>query len=191
MSNRHPLYLRMDQDGVLLHDFSILGFWLAGLAIAEKTPALPVNVEPLVRLCQLHRDCIQDWERWSYRYYYLELLAKEKKLGPIFWGDYGRLLRELHEPELLQYHLGSGVGVSPVVHARCQRRWQKRAHEWIADGVIITAPDKEPWLSRLEYEAPTTTHHRDRATDVFSSCLRFRYEPSTISTMPLNSSGTA
>ena len=100
----HPLVLPLDQEGVLLHDFSALDLHLASFAQGSAAPELPVEVEPLWRLCRRHRRLIREGEVWRYRFFYLELLAREGKLVPLFWGNFLRLERELGSASRLRYY---------------------------------------------------------------------------------------
>ncbi len=82
----HPLYLPMSTDTQLWADFSELPIMLSALVAGVEKPKLPIDVSPLAALCEQHRDDIGEGETWEYPFFYLELLAKERRLCPLFWA---------------------------------------------------------------------------------------------------------
>ncbi len=82
----HPLVLPLARPGGAWMDFSALEFFLPGLIAATRLPKLPIDISPLVEVCRAHPDAVTEVDIWEYRFFYLELLAKEKILTPLFWA---------------------------------------------------------------------------------------------------------
>jgi hypothetical protein len=171
----HPLYLPMDDRGELLHDYSALDLYLDELARVQEAPELPVNVLPLAKLCRRHRNRIAEGELWSYKLYYLELLAREGKLQPLFWGNVEVLNPAFFPPEVL-IHFASGATVPPEDRQPLmQEIWDVHVSDWIRDKVIVR-PNSRPWLCHLEYY-PQDERGWDEPVFSFSQCLGFVMQP--------------
>jgi len=172
----HQLVLPMDGEGTVLHDFSALDFRLLTIAQAKRKPVLPVDIRHLVALCRHHARTIAAWESWSYTFFYLELLAREGKVVPLFWGDTNVLLWDFHDGELIRQYT-HGATRAPAEPAACLRgRWARQLDAWVQRAVIVPH-SRRPWMERLEYVPPDTGQRWDLPPMPFSHCLRFRMQP--------------
>lgn len=171
----HPLYLPIDDQGELMHNFAALDFYLDGLARADRAPDLPVNIEPLIGLCRRHRKRIVEAELWSYKLYYLELLSQEGKLRPLFWGNVD-ILKPAFFPSAVLEHFASGATTPPEDRRPLmQEIWDLQARGWVRDKTIVR-PNADPWLTRLRY-FPQRDRHWDDPEFGFSDCLGFVMQP--------------
>lgn len=177
LGHDHPLYLPMDLDGKLLHDYSALDLKLARLASTDTAPQCAVNLEPLARLCRLHRELIQEWELWSYKLYYFELLAISRTLVPLFWGDVEVLKPALFPDEVLGLYADGVFRLPDDRRSACREIWYELAPQWIREGVIVP-PDDRPWLSWLRYYPQHRSGERWNDPEfLFSDCLGFAMQP--------------
>lgn len=137
--------------GQAIADYSQLRISLSALKSGmPRSTKLPIDLSRLADLCNENADAIADEDDyWVYRYFYLELMAKEKILKPIFWGH--RLLPD--------YELDFATALD-IVDGRCSdidgyretwaAKWQRWAPSWIEQGLIIP-DDGKPWLDHLIY----------------------------------------
>ncbi len=148
----HLLVLPLAQKGGPWVDFSTLDFFLPELIAATRLPKLPIDISPLVEVCRAHPDAVNEVGIWEYRFFYLELLANEKVLTPLFWAPAWLPLR-LRLPEAPRPDASASEDCTVGSTQRCQLAWEKHADSWIEEG-IIEADDGRPWLSYLCYREP-------------------------------------
>ncbi|MEN6642406.1 MAG: hypothetical protein ABFE08_08180 [Armatimonadia bacterium] len=153
----HPLILPTapfalpNFPGQAIADYSQLRVSLSTLKSGmPRGTKLPIDLSHLVELCKQNPGVIADeHDEWVYPYFYLELMAKEGTLKPIFWGH-----------RLLPYYELDFVTALDILDGRCSDtdryrelwagKWQKWASAWIEHGLII--PDEgKPWLDHLNY----------------------------------------
>ena len=144
----HPLYLPISADTELWADFSELPIMLSALTAGLEKPTLPIDISPLAALCKEHEDEIGERETWTYPFFYLELLAKERRLCPLFWGT-SKVASRLRTHEAYEVR-NSG---REQHHRRCKQIWETKADKWIRKGRIEPHDDR-PWLNRLWYREP-------------------------------------
>lgn len=177
LGNTHPLFLPRDPEGEALSDFSQLTFFLHPLAEAESCPKLPINAAGLHRLCRRHRKKLGTHERWTYQFFYLELLAQEGRLKPLFWGHTLMLGLALHSARLREQYLGEARRASEHLREHCRQVWQEQAADWV-ERKAIAPPDDRPWLDRLQYLPQDLIEKPWNLPELpFSSCLQFRLQP--------------
>lgn len=177
LAGRHPLCLpsHRDREVTALRDFSTLTLDLHALSLLEKTPRLPIDIGHLASLCRQHTHLITMGEKWTYKFFYLEILAREKKLVPLFWGDVAVLPMD---PACVEW-MRQGTAVTEAAERRreaCTARWTEMADEWLRTGAIA-AEDGTPWLERLADVPLGTQGRRDAQQGLLSRCLRFRMQP--------------
>lgn len=190
LGESHPLYLPRSEKGELWTDFSQLRLLLPALAQARRPPVLPIDLSPLMALCRQHQHRIQKDETWTYQYFYLEVLAQEGRLRPLFWSSVGivnKLCQKL-TPSVPREVLGQPR------QAEWLQSWAREAEALIGQDLIdqgvvkpeqsgkpaddqapIELDDKRPWLSRLRYQEPADEWSRGGAR--FSDCLVFERMP--------------
>lgn len=153
----HPLILPTapfalpNFPGQAIADYSRLRISLSALKSGRSTGReLPIDLSHLADLCKQNPGAIaEEHDDWVYRYFYLELMAKEGALKPIFWGH-----------RLLPYYELDFVTALDIVDGRCTdtgkyretwaSEWQRWAPAWIEHGFIIP-DDGRPWLDHLSY----------------------------------------
>lgn len=171
----HALYLPLTVEADVWADFSKLDTLLAELARGKKGSKVPIDLSPLAKLCAEHEQEIASGEVWTYSFFYLELLAKEDKLRPLFWAD------SVVTAQLQTYQTDSSAAArSPEVTGTYQQEsrqmWQKNAPRWVERGWLTPHAD-EPWLSHLAYRPPDAEHWEMAGEKGLGLCLYFEKLP--------------
>jgi len=125
--------------------------------------AVPLDLTPLQRLYDGHFLADRPRVRWHYRYYYFELLARERRLLPAFWI----------EPD--QWALARGV-CRKLLHPRPGRsaspaEWRQHWERLVAEGVVQTDPPSL-WLDMLQLDSALMAEY-----GWFHESLRFAKVP--------------
>jgi hypothetical protein len=172
----HPLILPAapfalpNFPGQAIADYSQLRISLSALKNGKPSAKeLPIDLSHLADLCEQNAGAIADeGDYWVYRYFYLELMAKEKILKPVFWGH-----------RLLPYYELDFATALNIVDGRCAEtdqyretwaeKWQKWAPAWIEHKFIVP-DDERPWLDHVSYGRGSTQTGRrwSRAPEVES-----------------------
>jgi hypothetical protein len=114
---------------------------------------------------------------WTYRFFCLELLARERKLRPLFWGHQLMLGLALNTAEFLAQRQSQSLERSERLRKECREAWDEHGDNWIASGVIVR-PDSRPWLRKLEYRRVEPEGRRWDMPDLpFPAFLKFRLQP--------------
>ena len=167
----HPLVLPLARKGGVWMDFSTLEFFLPELIAATRLPKLPIDISPLVEVCRAHPDAVTEVYIWEFRFFYLELLAKEKILTPLFWGP-AWLPPRMRQPEAPRPGSSASADYTEGYAQRCQLTWQQHADRWIKEG-IIEPHDGRPWLSYLRYGGPEATDSEEANESCIAEHLYF------------------
>lgn len=106
---------------------------------------LPVDLTPLFELHDRHQQSLGSPVRWTYEYYYFELLAKERRIVPAFWVRRGGWdgLRRTYERYL-------GDIVTPHA-AELQKQWQDWWERLLA-AQLVQWDTPSNWLDMLEVD---------------------------------------
>lgn len=148
--------------GQALVDYSQLRISLSALKHSPPPKSLPIDLSPLAELCRRQADAIADeGEYWVHPYFYLELLAREGVVKPVFWAHRLFPLYEL-DPATAHAIIRGDEDLAEGYRARWEETWQHRAAAWLEHRLII--PDRdEPWLEHLVCREPQKPSGRWRA----------------------------
>lgn len=111
---------------------------------------LPIDLTPLFRLHDRHRQLLGDQIRWIYRYYYVETLAREGRIVPTFWV--GRcqwpVVRGMHEvaQRACQAHGGEDGAWS--------RRWK-----YLLTSHVVQWKTPDNWLDLVALDEDIASPH--------------------------------
>lgn len=144
---RHPLGVPLSLDTKVKFDVLKLDFHLHAVPPQKLLKRLPIDVSPLVALCDKHRDHIDVADIWTDDFFYLELLSLEGTLKPLFWGQVEHML----DPMQLQKRareLRETGDVGRDGRGASRKAWADLGEPLITEGVVT--PHREgPWLAHL------------------------------------------
>ena len=148
----HPLELPLYEGGDGFADFSAPFFCPRALRIERPRSVIEKMLAPLAALAQKHAGAMP--EKWTYEWYYLERLDRDRVLRPLFWLSAEQLYR-YHEDtrpkrllgQTVVEHEGQQVPLEMVEAAPYPR--QLRTMDFLdaapGDGSGTDQQDREEW----------------------------------------------